>query len=279
MRIGNATIRLVSDGGVLVDGGGAFGLIPRTLWERIIPPNAQNQIPLRADALLIESEGKRILVDAGLGEKLSAKETAQWALSGPRLMENLAGAGISPDQIDVVINTHLHSDHAGGNTTLRDGRPVPTFPRAEYYIQRLELADARYPNERTRATYLAANFIPLEEAGQLRLLAGDAAITSEVRCLVTPGHTRAHQSVLIESGGRRALFLGDLSTLAIGMERIAWVAAYDVDPLQTIETKRRIRRWAMDEQILLIFMHDPNLRAGYLRGDGESYRLEPADID
>jgi len=278
MRIGDVTIRLVGDGLIWSDGGGAFGLVPRIRWERVIAPNALGQIPMRTDSLLIESEGKRILVDTGYGEKLSEVELAALSLSGDRLPTSLAGAGVRPDQIDIVINTHLHADHAGGNTRLCDGKVVPTFPKAEYWIQRLEVADARYPNERTRATYLAGNFVPLEESDQLHLVLGDARVTSEVGCLSTPGHTRGHQSVLIESAGHKALFLGDLSTLAIGMERIAWVTAYDVDPMQTIETKRRICRWAVDEKILLIFMHDPKMRAGYLREKDGRLTLEPVEI-
>lgn len=278
MQIGRVNIQLIGDGTVWDDGGGAFGMVPRTRWEKVIRPNALNQIPMRTDSLLIESEGKRILVETGYGEKLSEEELAGWSHSGDRLMTSLQHAGISRHDIDMVINTHLHADHCGGNTRIEDGELAPAFPNAEYWIQRLELADARYPDERTRNTYHAANFAPLEERGRLRVLYGDTRVTSEVLCLATPGHTRGHQSVLIESGGQKAIFLGDVSTLAIGMERIAWVTAYDVDPLQNIETKRRLGRWAIEEEILLIFMHDPNLRAGYLRERDGWWALESVDL-
>ena len=278
MKIGHTQIRLISDGNIWDDGGGAFGLVPRTRWEKVIQPDERNRIPMRTDSLLIESEGKRILVETGYGEKLSEEELAGWALSGDRLTTSLSKAGIAPEDIDIVINTHLHADHCGGNTRRQDGRIAPAFPNAEYWIQRLEMADARYPNERTRNTYFADNFVPLEEAGQLKLLYGDTRVTSEVLCLATPGHTRGHQSVLIESDGQKALFLGDVSTLAIGMERIAWVTAYDIDPMQNIETKRRLGRWAIEEEILLIFMHDPRLRAGYLREKNGWWALEPVEM-
>jgi len=278
MKIGNAHIQLVSDGNIWDDGGGVFGLVPRIRWEQVIRPNDRNQIPMRTDSLLIESEGKLILVETGYGEKLSEEDLTKLSLTGDRLFTSLGKAGVSPQEIDVVINTHLHADHCGGNTRVQNGRIVPAFPNAEYWIQRLEMADARYPNERTRNTYHADNFVPLEESGCLRPLYGDARVTTEVLCISTPGHTRGHQSVLIESGGQKALFLGDVSTMAIGMERIAWVTAYDVDPLQNIETKRRLGRWAIEEEILLIFMHDPHIRAAYLREEDGWWSLEPADL-
>lgn len=277
-QLGNVRIQLLSDGLIWDDGGGAFGLVPRTRWEKVIPPDEYNRIPMRSDSLLIESAGKRILVDTGYGEKLTPADIERLSLQGRRLRESLADIGLSPEDIDIVINTHLHADHCGGNTVYADGRVVPAFPRAEYWIQRLEMADARYPNERTRNTYFAENFVPLEESGRLRLLFGDTRVTPEVLCIATPGHTRGHQSVYIESAGQKALFLGDVATLAIGMERLAWVTAYDIDPMQNIETKRRLGRWAIEEHILLIFMHDPNIRAGYLREQDGWWKLEPVEL-
>jgi glyoxylase-like metal-dependent hydrolase (beta-lactamase superfamily II) len=227
------------------------------------------------NCLLIVSEGKRILVDTGFGDKLSPKERQIWGIADERrLVGDLSRLGFSPADIDIVINTHLHSDHCGGNTVLQLGEAVPTFPRAEYWVQRLELADARYPNERTRATYLAENFMPLEERGQLRLLYGDTRVTSEVRCVVTRGHTRAHQSVVIESGEETAIYLGDLASWAILMERLAWVSAFDVEPLETIETKRRIRNWALEENALLIFEHDSRVGMGHLHEADGKYEVE-----
>jgi len=278
MRLGKAELYLVSDGRFLMDGGGHFGLVPKVLWEKVIQPDERNRIPMSLNCLLIISEGKRILVDTGFGDKLSAKDRDIFALEGEkRLLGSLAKLGLGPEDIDIVINTHLHRDHCGGNTCWQDGEVVPTFPRAQYWIQRLELADALFPNERTRATYLAENFVPLERRGQLRLLFGDTRVTSEVRCVVTRGHTRAHQSVVIESEGKKAIYLGDLSSWALGMERLAWVPAYDVEPLETIETRRRIRQWALEEEVLLIFEHDPRIPMGYLRQERERYKVEPVE--
>ncbi len=277
MRLGNANLYMVSDGRAWMDGGGHFGLVPKVLWEKVVQADGLNRIPMALNCLLIVSEGERILVDTGFGDKLSPKEREIYSIAGEsRLVGDLRRLGFAPEDIDIVINTHLHSDHCGGNTILREGEVVPTFPRAEYWIQRLEWADALYPNERTRATYLADNFVPLEERGQLRLLYGETRVTSEVRCIVTRGHTRAHQSVVIESSGETAIYLGDLASWTILMERLAWVSAFDVEPLETIETKRRIRDWALEKDALLIFEHDSRVRMGYLREEGGKYKVVEA---
>ena len=265
MRIGNVEVYVVSDGSFKMDGGALFGLVPKVLWEKVITPDERNRVPMSLRCLLIISQGKRILVDTGMGDKLTPKERDIFGIEGrKRLVESLAKLGFSPEDIDIVVNTHLHSDHCGGNTYWADGEAVPTFPRAEYWIQRLEWADAAFPNERTRATYLAPNFMPLWERGQVRLLYGDTWITPEVRCVVTRGHTRAHQSVLIESEGKKAFYLGDLAPWAVNMERLAWIPSFDVEPLETLETKRWIQKWAAQEKVLLFFEHDPRIAAGYL---------------
>jgi glyoxylase-like metal-dependent hydrolase (beta-lactamase superfamily II) len=279
VRLGNVNLHIVSDGVTWSDGGGPFGLVPKVLWEKVIQPDELNRIPMSLNCLLIESEGKRILVDTGHGDKLSAKQRQFMNMVGERrLAGSLERLGLIPEDIDIVINTHLHGDHCGGNTSFlggRDGQPMPTFPRAEYWIQRLEWADASYPNERTQGTYFAYNFVPLEESGQVRLLYGDTRVTSEVRCIITRGHTRAHQSVIIESEGKVAIYLGDLSPLAIMMERLAWVPAYDTEPLETIETKRRIRQWALENEALLIFDHESQVPMGYLREVNGKLKVEP----
>lgn len=274
MQFGNTEIYILSDGLAHSDGGGVYGLVPRLLWEKVTPPDEKNRVPTTLISLLIVSHGKRILVDTGLGSKLDEKAEANVGRTGgSRLLADLKHMGLGPEDIDIVVNTHLHSDHCGGNTR-RDGNGiVPAFPKADYWIQRLEWADAAFPNERTQGTYLAENFAPLGD--RVRLVSGDVRVTDEVRCIITPGHTRSHQSVVVESGGKKALFLGDMAGRSIYMERLAWVPAYDLDPMQSIETKRRIRDWALEEDILLVFEHDPIMTLGYLRKDGDRYRTEP----
>ena len=276
MRLGDAELCIVSDGEFLVDGGGHFGQVPKVLWEKVLPADELNRVPTALHCLLIISEGKRILVDTGVGHKLSPKERDVWALQRNRggLVGNLQCIGYEAGDIDLVINTHLHFDHCGGNTMLRDGVPMPTFPNAEYWIQRLEWADACFPDERTRHTYFPENFLPVQEAGQLRLLYGDTRVTSEVRCMVTRGHTRAHQSVIIESAGETAIFLGDLASAAIRLERLGWISAFDTEPLETLETKRAIRDWALERRSLLIFEHDLHMPMGYLCKEGEDFRVK-----
>jgi glyoxylase-like metal-dependent hydrolase (beta-lactamase superfamily II) len=282
MRFGNLSLHMVSDGIYWEDGGGLFGLVPKPVWEKIAPADESNRLPLHLRCLLIEEGNRRILVDTGFGDKLTAKERAQASIEGERrLLQSLEGLGIGPADIDLVINTHLHRDHCGGNTTYdHNGQVVPTFPRATYCIQRLELADAAFPNERTRSVYLAENFQPLERSSQLHVLWGDTRLTDAVRVVVTPGHTRAHQVVVIESGGQTAVFLGDVASWPVHMERMAWVPAYDVEPLVSIETKRRLANWAVEKHVLMFFEHHPDILACYLHATErpDRFRIEPVEL-
>jgi glyoxylase-like metal-dependent hydrolase (beta-lactamase superfamily II) len=281
-QVGALRVHLISDGAWLTDGGGAFGVVPRVLWEKIMPPDPRNRIPMELRSCLIEAEDGLILVDTGHGAKLSAKRREQIGITAPRLLDELAGLGYRPEDVRTVINTHLHADHCGGNTVFAaGGAPAPAFPNATYIVQRLELADATYPNERTRSTYFRENFLPLADldaagANILRVVSGDTQITPQVRVQVTPGHTRAHQVVIIESQGAQAVFLGDAAGFAVHLERLAWVPAFDLEPAVSIETKRGLRDWAWRNDVLLLSQHDINLPAGRLRRAGDEWRVEPA---
>lgn len=277
----NLEFYILNDGICKVDGGGAFGLVPRVIWEKLLPPDDKNRVTFTLNSLLIRSEGKNIVVDTGYGTKLSQKERNILDLQYPQgnLVDQLARLGIQPDEVDIVINTHLHADHCGGNTRLVEDKPVPTFPNAQYYIQRLEWSDAIMPNERTRATYFPANYVPLQESGQLKIINGDTQITGQVRTAVTRGHTRAHQVVILESSGETALFVADLATLHYHFQRLAWVTGYDVEPLESIETKRYWQQWAVERDALIIFQHDTQITTGKLRPDGRRYKVEPVSID
>lgn len=279
-HLNNLEFHILSDGECWVDGGGAFGLVPRTTWEKLLPPDDQNRVKFALNSLLIRSAGKTILVDTGYGTKLTGKMWQQLGLVRPNgsLVDALSRIGVAPADVDIVINTHLHFDHCGGNTVLKDGSLVPTFPNATYYIQRLEWADAIAPNERTRATYLPENYVPLQEHGQLHLMSGSSNITPQVRTAVTRGHTRAHQIVILEDGPLTAAFLADLSTLHYHLQRLAWVTGYDVEPLESIETKRTWRQWLQKKDALLIFQHDTQISTGKLISEGRYILVEPADI-
>lgn len=279
MHVGMVEIELLSDGVALIDGGTMFGAVPRAVWERRIEPDEFNRLPLALNCLLIRSENKRILVETGLGTKLTEKEEGLWGLRRDRgLVEDLGKHGLAPQDIDLVINTHLHYDHCGGNT-CHEETLKPTFPRAQYWIQKNEWDAAMHPSEWNKGAYLTMNMLPLQEANQMNLVDRDTAVTSEVKCLITPGHSPGHQSVLIESAGERALFLGDLAPYYIHLEKLAWLTAYDTEPLAAIETKRRIIREAAEKNILLILAHDTATPMGFLREKAGEYHWEPIGYD
>lgn len=275
MKFNDLEIHLISDGVAWVDAGGVFGLVPRYLYEQYIVPNAENRVPSASYSLLIKSQEATILVDTGLGTKLSQREQEYWKLdrSTGDLVQNLTLIDVTPEDVDIVINTHLHSDHCGGNTQIDDGNVVPTFPNATYIFQRMEWAEASHPNVRTKSTYFEVNFAPLISMGRVRMLHGNEEITSNVRCVVTPGHTRGHQSVMVNSDGWSGLFLGDLASRAFQLTRTSWVAAYDIDPLETINTKELWQDWAVRSKSWLFFMHDNVKPAARLEKKGGRYAL------
>lgn len=275
IRIGEIEIECINDGRVQSDVGGVFGLVPRVLWSRYVQADEQNCIPSDHRCLLVRAGGKIIVVETGLGTRLTPKRIEQLGLTRPQgsLVDGLCRLGVSPEGVDVVINTHLHADHCGGNMRLEGDRLVPTFPSAEYWVQRLEYADAACPNERTRATYLPDNFAPLYAGGQMRLLDGETEVVPGIRCVVTPGHTRGHQSIVFEQDGQSALFVADLAILSVHFANLAWTSAYDIEPLVTLETKRAWQRWALAHDALLLFGHDADTFAGRLVKDGDKLRV------
>lgn len=275
-RLGNVVLHLVSDGLCWMDGGGLFGIVPKTIWQRMAEVDGQNRVPMELNCLLIETCDEVILVDTGFGPKMPPKQRDFYRTPESRLLANLAELGYAPEDIHFVINTHLHPDHSGGNTRAESGMAVPTFPKAVYVIQEQEWHDATHPNERTRTFYLPENVLPLQEADQVRLIRGEAQITDEVRCLPTPGHTFGHQSVVIQSDGETAIYMGDMSPWALNMERLSWTTAFDVQPLQTVEIKRAVQKWVLERNALLIFGHDPKTPWGHLFEEEESVRVTPA---
>jgi glyoxylase-like metal-dependent hydrolase (beta-lactamase superfamily II) len=280
LQIGNIEIHLINDCTTLVDGGGAFGLVPRKLWQRYFSPDDDNLIPMCQTCLFVRAGGKNIVVDTGLGTKLNDKARRIWNIRGEGgLIRGLEMLGIAPSDIDLVIDTHLHADHAGGNTSWdAEGKIIPTFPNAEYVVQRREYEDAMQPNERTTATYLPMNYQPLVENGQMRLLDGDTEFVSGVWGIVSRGHTAAHMSVRFESGGKAAAFLCDLASYAVHFERLGWMTAYDVEPLETLESKRIWQKWALEKDAILIFPHDTKRPIGKLkRLEGDAVVVEPID--
>jgi glyoxylase-like metal-dependent hydrolase (beta-lactamase superfamily II) len=277
VKLGELELRFVSDGHFRLDGGMMFGIVPRVVWERRRPPDELNRVGLQLNCLLIQRGNEYALVDTGLGTNLTPHQRdVIWGLApGPRLLDSLAALGLAPQDISLVINTHLHIDHCGGDTLLRDGRLRPTFPRARYLVQRQEWQDTLQPNERTRGSYFPELLRPLAEEGLLELLDGDTQVNSYLRCLLTPGHTRGHQSVLVGEGPRKALHLGDAAPFSEHFEKLSWIPGMDLSQLDSLEAKRRLLQQALENDYLLIFYHEDELATARLVREGADYRIVP----
>jgi glyoxylase-like metal-dependent hydrolase (beta-lactamase superfamily II) len=229
--------------------------VPRILWERLgFELNDRYQMALGLNSLLLRSQGKLVLVETGVGEK--ERPLGQTERPDGSLLDELARIEVAPEEIDVVINTHLHADHCGWNTRKSaDGAWTPTFSRARYLVQRPEWDAAINPNERTRATYLAENMRPLESSGQLELVDGETAVTDEVTIIPTFGHSMGHASVVLASGGESAVYIGDVIQHPVQLERAAWVSSFDIYPLEAMETKKKVVARAIAESQLVIAVH------------------------
>lgn len=275
VQLGDFELVLVSDGTYLLDGGAFFGVVPKTLWSRKKTADENNLVRAGLNGLLVRTGDHTILVETGIGEKLDEKRTRLFGVQRHQsLPEDIAARGVDPDRIDIVINTHLHFDHCGGNTRWEGNLAVPVFPRARYYAQRGEWEHAHRRLERDRVSYLDENYEPLMEAGQLELLDGDSQIVPGVSVQVLPGHTRHHQAVLIESGGKKCAFLGDLVPSAAHLVP-TWVMAYDLFPLESIENKKCVLARAAEERWLCVFVHDAEQPWGYIRpAEKGKYELE-----
>jgi glyoxylase-like metal-dependent hydrolase (beta-lactamase superfamily II) len=274
ISLGDFEILGLCDGFFYLDGGAMFGIVPKTLWEKKADADNKNRIKLSLNSVLVRSKGALILVETGLGTKLGQKyfDLYDFCLE-PGLLPSLRQLGYRPEDIDFVINTHLHFDHCGGNTGKNEqGEIVPTFPRARYIIQKGEWEDALHPNERDRKSYLKENFLPLEKTDQVYFVDGDAEIIKGVEVVKTPGHTAAHQSVKITSQGRTLLYLGDLvpSSAHVGL---SYVMSYDLYPLETIKTKKEIYEQALAEDWTLAFVHDPTYYFGKVQKNGPKYEF------
>ena len=269
---GDVQLTTLHDGPFRLDGGAMFGVVPRPLWEKKAPPDDRHRIQLAMRPLLVEASWGRMLVDCGVGEKMSAKDRDIYALDRRRTLDDaLTAIKLSSESIEIALASHLHWDHFGGATARVDGGWRPRFPKAEYVIRAAEWEDATHPHERNRASYLQDDFVPLKEAEVVTFFDGDQEIRPGVRVVRTGGHTGQHQIVFIESGGRTAVFVADLIPTAAHLEN-AWVMGYDLFPMETLAFKRRFIREAIDREYLIFFEHDPQIAAGYIREkDGRRY--------
>jgi glyoxylase-like metal-dependent hydrolase (beta-lactamase superfamily II) len=279
--VGALKVHAIQAGGQRLDGGAMFGVVPKPLWERRIPADARNRIPLGMRCLLVEHPSGLVLIDSGLGNKENEKFIDIYGVENrgangrTALEDGLAQLGMRPDDVSLVINTHLHFDHGGGNTWRDEAGAIrPTFPKARYVVQRGEYEYATHTNERTAASYFNANFVPLSDAGVLDLIEGEREVVAGIRVMNSPGHVPFHQSVLIESDGAAALFLGDLVPTAAHLP-LPWIMGYDVEPLVTLESKRTILARAVEEEWLVVFEHDATVAWGRVHHDGKAYGLAP----
>ena len=252
-----------------------FGVVPKTLWAKRAPADERNRIAMAMRPLLVRGQ-RLMIIDAGAGEKMPAKLQEIYAFEpGEHLEASLAAAGVAAADIQIVLASHLHFDHAGGFTSHdASGALVPRFANARYVINAGEYEDATHPHERNRASYFEDNYVPLEAAGVVDFTYGDEVIMPGVRVRRTGGHTRWHQIVYLESGGQTAVFAADLIPSAAHVD-VPWIMGYDLFPMETLEFKRAFVREAIEREYVIFFEHDPQITAGYIKErDGRVY-VEP----
>lgn len=278
MKLGELEFHIVSDGHVWLDGGAMFGVVPKPLWEKKLPPDSRNRVKLALNCLLIHAGGKRILVETGAGRKWDAKLRDIYAFDGPHLTDGLRDFGVHPEDIDIVVNTHLHFDHCGGNTKVEDGKAVPAFPNARYIVQKGEFEHAKRPTERDRASFHPDNYMPIEAAGNLSLIDGDKVIAPGVELIRVPGHTADMQCVKLAGGGKTAFFFADLVPMTPHLA-LPWIMAYDLFPLTTLENKKKWIPQVVREEWLALFVHDSAMPAAYIRERDGRWEAEPVKVD
>ncbi len=262
--LGDFELTALSDGIYYLDGGAFFGVVPKTLWSRKVSVDEQNRVPTGLNSVLVRTGDKNILIETGIGNKLPEKMARIYGQPA-KLLERLNAAGVAPDEIDIVINTHLHFDHCGWNTIRQGDKIAATFAKAKYYVQEGEWKHA-HENQRDSVSYFSENYDPLVESGQMQLLRGDQEIVPGISVQVFPGHTRDMQAVIVTSGGRTGCYISDLIPTSAHVE-LNWVMAFDLYPLETIESRKRYYSRAFPEKWLTMFTHDPEIPWAYLERD------------
>ncbi len=265
--LGDFELSIISDGTYYLDGGAFFGVVPKVLWERRVQADEKNRITSGLNSLLIRTGDKNILIETGIGNKLNEKQTKIHG-NNPQLLNNLHNAGLAPEDIDIVINSHLHFDHCGWNTVRNGAEILPTFPKAKYFAQAGEYEHGQLQLDRDRVSYLDENYGPLIRSGQMTLLRGDSEILPGIRTRIYPGHTANMQAILIESKGQTACYTGDLVPTTFHLDP-TWVMAFDLYPLETIENRKRLYSEALPNNWLLIFTHDPKTPMAHIQKNEE----------
>jgi len=276
-NLGDFELTIVSDGTYFLDGGAFFGVVPKTMWSKKVTPDEQNRLDAGLNSLLVRTGEKNILIETGIGNKLPDKLVHIYKQPA-KLLDNLHDAGVAPEDIDIVINTHLHFDHCGWNTVRHDGKVAPTFPRAKYYAPEGEWQYARHPSERDAISFISENYDPLVESGQMTLLRGGEEIVPGISVKTFPGHTAHMQAVIVRSGGgngnKTACYISDLIATSAHIN-LVWGMAFDLYPLEVIESRKKYYAQAIPERWLTVFTHDDQTPWGYVERD-ERGRLKLA---
>ena len=274
MDLGDFELSVFSDGTYPLDGGAFFGVVPKVMWSKKVVADEQNLVAAGLNSLLIRTGDHNVLVETGIGNKLPEKMVAIYGQPA-KLLDDLAAGGVSPDDIDVVINTHLHFDHCGWNTVRKNGEVVATFPRAKYYVQEGEWQHACEHHIRDSISYISDNYDPLIRSGQMQLLRGDEPIVPGVSVKVFPGHTEHMQAVIVTSGGKTAGYISDLIPTSAHID-LTWVMAFDLFPISTIDSRRRYYAQALPEKWLTVFTHDAGMPWTYIEKDAAGRLAAPA---
>ncbi len=272
LSLGRFTVYGLRDGYFYLDGGSMFGVVPKVLWEKIYTPDKKNRIQMGLNSLLVKTGRALVLIETGIGSELDPKFSRFYSVEqNPGLLGELRNLNVEAEDIDVVINTHLHFDHCGGNT-YRDGKGefVPAFPKARYVIQRGEWDYALHPCYRDKPSYMSENFAPLEKYGLLRLVDGDTEITEGVEVVMVSGHTSSHQCVKITSEGKVLFFLGDLVPMSAHVG-LSYIMSYDLFPLETLENKKKYFEQAIAQDWTIAFVHDPHIFFGRIGKKDHKY--------
>lgn len=261
-KLGKFDLISVKDGIYQFDGGAMFGVVPKIMWEKKMPADHNNRIDVSLNSVVVKTGKHTVLIETGLGNKLTPKMASIFGMPSG-LMDSLEEAEVSPEEIDVVINSHLHFDHCGWNTVRRDGKVVATFPNATYYAQRGEWEHGRMQFERDAISYISENYDPLVESGQMKLIDGDQEIVPGISVSIYRGHTERMQAIMVQSEGETACYIADLIPTAAHLD-LAWVMAFDLEPLITMESRKRFYAEAIPGKWLTMFTHDPQVPWGYL---------------
>ena len=270
--LGDFELTVISDGYYHADGGAFFGVIPKVMWERKAKADESNRITVSCNSTIVRTGKQTILIETGIGNKISEK-TKGFYSPEEKLLQNLHAAKIAPEEIDIVINSHLHFDHCGWNTIYKNGAAVATFPNAKYYAPKGEWEHGKLQTERDRVSYISDNYDPLINSGQMQLIDGNTEIAPGISVEVWPGHTRNMWGVFIRSAGKTACYISDLIPTSWHLD-VAWAMAYDLYPLEVLDNRKRYYAKAIPEQWLTIFTHDPEIPWSYLEHSNKKIILK-----